>query len=54
MPRPVKNTLTRVSFFSGWTVVMALSLLSVIGLLVWWQRLLSHISKCNMAIFSHS
>ncbi len=42
MPRTAKNTITRLSLFSGWTLLMALSLLAVVGLLVWWQRLLSH------------
>lgn len=46
MPRSVNNTITRVSLFRGWALIMALSLLSVIGLLIWWQKLLSH----NLAV----
>ncbi|AFM14761.1 sensor histidine kinase [Turneriella parva] len=42
MPRTAKNTITRISLFSGWTLLMALSLMAVVVLLVWWQRLLSH------------
>jgi signal transduction histidine kinase len=46
MPRSVNNTVSRASLFRGWALIMALSLLSVIGLLIWWQKLLSH----NMAV----
>ncbi len=35
-----KKKLSRISFFSGTTLAMAFSLLSVVGLLVWWQNLL--------------
>lgn len=38
--KPLRKNLSQFSLFSGWALVMAISMLSVVVLLVWWQRLL--------------
>ncbi|MFO1470723.1 MAG: HAMP domain-containing sensor histidine kinase [Turneriella sp.] len=38
--KPLRKNLSQFSLFSGWALVMAVSMLSVVVLLVWWQRLL--------------
>ena len=41
MPAALRKNLSRLSLFSGSTLAMAFSMLSVIVLLIWWQRLIS-------------
>lgn len=38
--KPLRKNLSQFSLFSGWALVMAISMLSVVVLLFWWQRLL--------------
>ncbi len=38
--KPLRKNLSQFSLFSGWTLVMAISMLSVVVLLFWWQKLL--------------
>ena len=38
--KPLRKNLSQFSLFSGWALIMAASMLSVVVLLVWWQRLL--------------
>lgn len=52
MPRKLKKNLSAFSLFSGSTLVMAVSLLSVIVLLIWWQKLLSKNLESQYQFFS--
>lgn len=48
-----KKTLSDLSFFSGSALAMAFSLLSVIGLLLWWQNLITRHLQIQYRFFSN-
>jgi signal transduction histidine kinase len=50
--RSLKKHLSRYSFFSGSALAMAFSLLSVIGLLLWWHKLITRHLEIQYRFFS--